>query len=151
METVFCWYHGVVKTSLFSHGKKNMKHQELILFRSWEINQPFLKQLIASLLKVLSTNFISERLFFSVRCRYCWWRNWKKMALDFRLRSWIGITVQPNKACTIHPHVFITPLAASMPVAAALTISRDNPAPSPAAKRCFTVVCIFLFTFIRIA
>lgn len=51
----------------------------------------------------------------------------------------------------IHPHVFSTPLAASMPVAAALTISLDNPAPSPAAKRCFTVVCIFLFTFIRIA
>lgn len=41
---------------------------------------------------------------------------------------------------------FIIPLAAMIPVAPALTISLESPAPSPATKRLSKSVSMFLFT-----
>jgi len=52
------------KQNHFSHGKKNMKHQELILFRWSESDRPFLKQQIASSLivqPVLSPGCLSSQ------------------------------------------------------------------------------------------
>ena len=63
------------KQNHFSHGKKNMKHQELILFRWSESDRPFLKQQIASSLIVQPASFIPGLPFFSVHCHYCSWGN----------------------------------------------------------------------------